>query len=63
MNGAVTAMIEPAPVNIRNFESQAATRMVARIQVDSRIHIEPQSRETFDAGFSFFRARGQRSRV
>ena len=36
---------------------QVATRMVAQIQIDSRIHIEPQSRETFDAGFSFFRAR------
>jgi predicted nucleic acid-binding protein len=31
--------------------------MVAQIQVDRRIHIEPQSRETFDAGFRFFRAR------
>lgn len=36
---------------------QAATRMVAQIQIDSRIHVEPQSRETFEAGFSFFRAR------
>ena len=36
---------------------QAATRMVAQMQVDSRIYIEPQSRETFDAGFRFFRAR------
>ena len=36
---------------------QAATRMAAQMQIDSRIHIEPQSRETFDAGFRFFRAR------
>ncbi|MFB1491020.1 MULTISPECIES: type II toxin-antitoxin system VapC family toxin [unclassified Thiocapsa] len=36
---------------------QTATRMVAQIQVDKKIHIEPQSRETFDAGFRFFRAR------
>ncbi len=36
---------------------QAATRMVAQIQVDRRIHIEPQSRETFESGFGFFRAR------
>jgi len=35
---------------------QAATRMVAQMQVDSRIHIEPQSRETFEAGFRVFRA-------
>lgn len=36
---------------------QAATRMAAQMQVDRRIHIEPQSRETFEAGFRFFRAR------
>ncbi len=36
---------------------QTASRMVAQIQVDKKIHIEPQSRETFDAGFRFFRAR------
>lgn len=36
---------------------QAATRMVMHMQVDRRIHIEPQSRETFVAGFSFYRAR------
>lgn len=37
---------------------QAATRMVAQMQVDRTIHIEPQSRETFVvAGFRFYRAR------
>jgi uncharacterized protein len=36
---------------------QAAARMVTQMQVDGRIHIDPQSRETFVAGFRFFRAR------
>ena len=36
---------------------QAATRMAAQMQVDRRIHLEPQSRETFEAGFRLFRAR------